>query len=259
MFYNMGASVNKLRDTAGRLASLPAKQEHHVSESRETSPLSPRERVKVRAFGGNMTFHDNPVSPPPFSTAQALAFLPAVHTLYAMLATFVFFASLWPLQFFLEGMAACPTETRKSSPYQRFVCRILDQDLFEEVQATREEPEFGQRISEQMWKSEGLFTEAKQNHGLSRARNHGRPKMQIQAYLSAMAQNLKRLLFLFCLWLVTRHLYPRTTAAQYPNPHFQGRDFFNRPFRYLWRPVNGSCRDDRCCQVVCLSRRLPGS
>ena len=44
-----------------------------------------------------------------------------------------------------------------------------------------------------MWKIEGLFAEAKQNHGLSRARYRGRSKVQIQADLSATAQNLKRL------------------------------------------------------------------
>ena len=64
-----------------------------------------------------------------------------------------------------------------------------------------------------MWKSEGLFAEAKQNHGLARARYRGRSKVQIQAYLSAMAQNLKRLVFLFCLWLVIRRLHPQTSAA----------------------------------------------
>ena len=53
-----------------------------------------------------------------------------------------------------------------------------------------------------MWKSEGLFAEAKQNHGLSRAKYRGRAKVQIQAYLSAIVQNLKRLVFLLLYWLV---------------------------------------------------------
>ncbi len=44
---------------------------------------------------------------------------------------------------------------------------------------------------------------------LARARYRGRSKVQIQAYLSAMAQNLKRLVFLFYLCLVARYLYPR--------------------------------------------------
>ncbi len=48
---------------------------------------------------------------------------------------------------------------------------------------------------------EGLFAEAKQNHCLSRAKYRGRSKVQIQAYLCAMAQNLKRLLFPLYQWL----------------------------------------------------------
>jgi len=52
---------------------------------------------------------------------------------------------------------------------------------------------FGEKLSERMWKMEGLFAEAKQNHGLSRARYRGWAKVQVQAYLSATVQNLKRL------------------------------------------------------------------
>lgn len=55
------------------------------------------------------------------------------------------------------------------------------------------DPVFRERVSERMWKMEGLFAEAKQNHNLSRAKYRGRVKVQIQAYFSAMAQNLKRL------------------------------------------------------------------
>jgi hypothetical protein len=33
------------------------------------------------------------------------------------------------------------------------------------------DPAFGEKVSEWMWKIEGLFTEAKQDHGLSRARS----------------------------------------------------------------------------------------
>jgi len=61
----------------------------------------------------------------------------------------------------------CPAKTRKSSP-QRFVLRSLDQDLFEEVQARMHDPTFEQKRSERMWKSEGLFAEAKQNLNLAR-------------------------------------------------------------------------------------------
>ena len=52
------------------------------------------------------------------------------------------------------------------------------------------DPTFGEKLSERMWKSEGLFAEAKQNHNLARAKYRGRAKVQIQAYLSGIAQNL---------------------------------------------------------------------
>jgi transposase len=107
----------------------------------------------------------------------------------------------------------CPTEARKKAPSKRYVRRSLDQDLFEEVQARMQQPVFREKLSERMWKVEGLFAEAKQNHGLSRARYRGRSKVQIQAYLSAMAQNLKRLVLLIYLWLVTRCRYQRTRAV----------------------------------------------
>ncbi len=77
----------------------------------------------------------------------------------------------------------CPTEFRKGLPSKRYVRRSLDQDLFEEIQASMEEPEFREKLSERMWKAEGLFAEAKQNHGLARARYRGRPKVQIQGVL----------------------------------------------------------------------------
>ncbi len=99
--------------------------------------------------------------------------------------------------------STCPARTRGQSP-QRFVLRNLDQDLFEEVQARMRDPTFGEKMSERMWKIEGLFAEAKQNHNLSRAKYRGRAKVQIQAYLSAIAQNLKRLVALFYYWLIAR-------------------------------------------------------
>ena len=61
------------------------------------------------------------------------------------------------------------------------------------------DPTFKQRMSERMWKIEGLFAEAKDNHGLARAKYRGRAKVQIQAYLTGMVQNLKRLVFLILL------------------------------------------------------------
>ena len=80
--------------------------------------------------------------------------------------------------------------------------RSKDQDLFEQVQAQTQEPTFIDRASERMWKAEGLFAEAKQNHNVSRAKDRGTSKVQIQAYFTAIVQNLKRLLFPLYCWLV---------------------------------------------------------
>ena len=108
--------------------------------------------------------------------------------------------------------STCPARTRGTSP-QRFIIRSLDQDLFEEVLTRMRDPVFGQKLSERMWKIEGLFAEAKQNHGLSRARYRGRSKVQIQAWLSATAQNLKRLVTAFLVWLALRLAQRRRLAA----------------------------------------------
>ncbi len=55
-------------------------------------------------------------------------------------------------------------------------------------------PLFAEKLKARMWKIEGLFAEAKVNHCLNRAKNRGLAKVQIQAYMIGMVQNLKRLL-----------------------------------------------------------------
>ena len=111
--------------------------------------------------------------------------------------------------------SSCPARSRARSQ-QRFILRNVDQDLFEEVQTRMRDPIFKQKAAERMWKIEGLFAEAKQNHRLARATYRGRSKVQIQAYLSAMAQNLKRLVLLVYLWLLTR-CHPPTKPQQSPS------------------------------------------
>ena len=62
--------------------------------------------------------------------------------------------------------------------------------------------------------------EAKQLHGLSRAKYRGRSKVQIQAYLCAIVQNLKRLLFPLYCWLAADRLraYTPTCASVIETP-----------------------------------------
>jgi hypothetical protein len=75
-----------------------------------------------------------------------------------------------------------------------------------------------QPIQQRMWKCEGLFAESKQYHCLARAKYRGRSKVQIQAYLCAIVQNLKRLLFPLNYWLLAhRWSYSTNTALALPS------------------------------------------
>lgn len=76
--------------------------------------------------------------------------------------------------------------------------RRIHINIYHEIQAETKEregtDEFKKMRGERQWKMEGIFAEAKENHGLDRARYRGRSKMQIQAYMIACVQNLKRLI-----------------------------------------------------------------
>jgi IS5 family transposase len=48
-----------------------------------------------------------------------------------------------------------------------------------------------------MWKLEGVMNELKNYHTLSRAQYRGIKNVQIQAYMAAIAINIKRLVFCF--------------------------------------------------------------
>ena len=74
----------------------------------------------------------------------------------------------------------------------RFVYRGSHQDEVEAVRRRQSTTTFRQRLVERKWKIEGLFGEAKQNHGLRRARYRGRSKVQIQFFMIAIALNCKR-------------------------------------------------------------------
>ena len=106
--------------------------------------------------------------------------------------------------------------------------RNRDQDLFEEVQARMRDPTFKRRMSERMWKIEGLFAEAKGNHGLARAKYRGRAKVQIQAYLTATVQNLKRLVFLFLMLIRCARNQIRKAKVR-SRCNFSNLNLFNTP------------------------------
>lgn len=64
----------------------------------------------------------------------------------------------------------------------------------EKIRKRMQTPYFKSKLRERMWKLEGLFSEAKYRHGLKRAKYRGMWKVQVQTYMTAFVQNLKRLL-----------------------------------------------------------------
>ena len=75
----------------------------------------------------------------------------------------------------------------------RYIARSTIQDFFEEHLMYMQEPFFQSAMKERLWKIEGINAEAKNLHALKRARYRGLSKVQIQAYMTAVVQNLKRL------------------------------------------------------------------
>jgi hypothetical protein len=93
-------------------------------------------------------------------------------------------------------LPALPNEqsllTGKPEVQGRLVYRGVHQDEVDAVRRRQSTAAFRQRLVERKWKIEGLFGEAKQNHGLRRARYRGLPKVQIQFFMIAIALNCKR-------------------------------------------------------------------
>jgi len=88
---------------------------------------------------------------------------------------------------------SCKAKFRRSHK-----ARAINVNFFHQLQAKIRDKEktevFKKKLRERMWKIEGIFAEAKNFHGLRRARYRGRNNMQIQAYMIGSVQNLKRLI-----------------------------------------------------------------
>ena len=80
---------------------------------------------------------------------------------------------------------------------QRYIIRSHNQEAFEQQLEFMTTPTFVAALRERMWKIEGINAEAKNTHGLGRAKYRGLTNVQIQAYMVAAVQNLKRLIILF--------------------------------------------------------------
>ena len=88
--------------------------------------------------------------------------------------------------------ANCPIKPQKSG--RRAITRSVFHNLIVKELERLQSKIFIARLKERMWKIEGIFAEAKNQHTLSRARYRGLPKVQIQAYMVASVQNLKRII-----------------------------------------------------------------
>lgn len=77
--------------------------------------------------------------------------------------------------------------------------RSYDQDFFEKQINHMKQKDFINAQISRMWQIEGINSEAKNLHGLKRAKYRGLQKVQIQAYMIAAVMNLKRLItFFYC-------------------------------------------------------------
>lgn len=87
--------------------------------------------------------------------------------------------------------AICKAKRRIGS---RYINRSIYQRQFDEVLKKKESPKFKRLMRERLWKIEGINSEAKLLHGLNRVRYRSRWKAQVQAFMTAMVQNIKRLI-----------------------------------------------------------------
>jgi len=72
----------------------------------------------------------------------------------------------------------------------------LQQDFFEIQLSRMQEPIFQNALRERMWKIEGINAEAKNRHGLKRAKYRRIDKVQIQANMVGAVLNIKRIVTL---------------------------------------------------------------
>lgn len=103
----------------------------------------------------------------------------------------------------------CLPESAKSRA--RFVYRSPHQQEIDKVRARQQTKAFISKMILRKWTIEGLFAEAEQFHGLRRARYRGLQKVSIQALMTAMAQNIKRIIkkLLDIYWYLRRYSYFR--------------------------------------------------
>jgi len=95
---------------------------------------------------------------------------------------------------------ACLAKLKNKGP-ARYVTRNRYAELYTQLIQEMELPFFKEKLYERMWKIEGIMNELKNYHDLKRAQYRGLQNTQIQAYLAAIALNIKRLVFFYHLLL----------------------------------------------------------
>ncbi|GAN28253.1 transposase DDE domain protein [Legionella pneumophila] len=96
--------------------------------------------------------------------------------------------------------SSCLAKFKNKGP-ARYVTRNKYAELYNQIKNEMEQQYFKEKLYERMWKLEGIMNELKNYHDLKRAQYRGLDNTQIQAYFSAMALNIKRLVF-FILWKI---------------------------------------------------------
>ncbi len=84
-----------------------------------------------------------------------------------------------------------------------------------------ETEQFKEKLIRTIMEIEGIMNELKNVHCLSRARYRGLENVQIQAYMAAIAINVKRLVYFFWLSIIAALMFVFRTA------------FYNRPVRFM--------------------------
>lgn len=130
----------------------------------------------------------------------------------------------------------CEADKRPKS-IVHVIRRNIYEDLYERVKARMATSLFATKMYERRWKIEGIFAEAKNHHCLKRAKYRGLKKVQIQAYMIAIVQNLKRLV---------HSLFPRLSKViDGQRPHHKAILFVLQvifPYHYRSFPNNNFSR-----------------
>ncbi len=111
-------------------------------------------------------------------------------------------------------------ETRK-------IAMHIHADIFQQVKLEMETEEFKKKMRERLWKIEGVMNELKNYHNLSRAKVKGLGEVQIQAYMAAIAINIKRLVFFATSFWVLLYLKLDQSLII----------FYNRPVPFLSQTI----------------------